>query len=449
MGVFFIIFARTMQKYFFVFACAMSCALLTQTACLETSNPYPFAAPGMWRGVLTLEDPDLPVGKKGEASILYDQFKPGEVPFNFEVVYTSPERFYINLINGEDRVRCDSIRTGRDRTTARDTFNVYFPEYQSYLHAEVRGGAMQGYWIKGNDPKTKLAFVADAGKDYRFTSLKETPQMDLTGTWATLIGIDSDRPMRALGEFKQEGNKLTGTFRTESGDFRFLEGTVQGRRFWLSAFDGAAAYLFSGNIQGDSLQGEFRSGKKPPKLWTAWKDPSFQLGDPHQLTSTTGSALAFQYTTPEGNAISFPGTDFDQKIGIISITGTWCPNCKDEQLFLKQWMEEHPDLAKQIKVLGVSFERSPTSEAANAQLMQYKKTLGLPFDLVYGGPADAVAAAKAFPALDKVMAFPTLLIVDKKGAIRKIHTGFDGPATSKYTEFKQRFTTLMTELSQE
>lgn len=438
-----------MYRNLLVFACALGCALLIQTACLETNHPYSFAAPGLWRGVLTLEDPALPVGKKGEATILYDQFKPGEVPFNFEVVYTSPDRFYINLINGEDSIRCDSIRTGRDRTTARDTFNVYFPEYQSHLHAEVRGGAMQGYWIKGNDPKTKIAFVADAGKAYRFTSLKETPQMDLTGAWATTIGIDTDRPMRAIGEFKQEGNRLTGTFRTESGDFRYLEGTVQGRKFWLSAFDGAAAYLFSGNIQGDSLQGEFRSGKKPPKLWTAWKDPSFQLGDPHSLTQATGKQLSFQYTSPEGKTIAFPGPAFENKIGVITITGTWCPNCKDEQLFLKQFLQEHPELAAQIQVLGVSFERPPSVEAANAQLLQYKKTLGLPFDLVYGGPADASAAAAAFPALDKVMAFPTLIIVDKKGSIRKIHTGFDGPATSKYTEFKQRFTTLMTELAQE
>ena len=132
-----------MYRNLLVFACALGCALLIQTACLETNHPYSFAAPGLWRGVLTLEDPALPVGKKGEATILYDQFKPGEVPFNFEVVYTSPDRFYINLINGEDSIRCDSIRTGRDRTTARDTFNVYFPEYQSHLHAEVRGGAMQ------------------------------------------------------------------------------------------------------------------------------------------------------------------------------------------------------------------------------------------------------------------------------------------------------------------
>jgi hypothetical protein len=100
-------------------------------------------------------------------------------------------------------------------------------------------------------------------------------------------------------------------------------------------------------------------------------------------------------------------------------------------------------------VTGCSFERHKDTKSANAQLAQYRKTLGLPFDIAYAGPASRDDAAKVFPVLDKVIAFPTMIIVDKKGKIRRVHTGFDGPATSKYADFKQNFTSLMTQLAQE
>ena len=39
------------------------------------------------------------------------------------------------------------------------------------------------------------------------------------------------------------------------------------------------------------------------------------------------------------------------------------------------------------------------------------------------------------------------LIIDKKGKVRKIHTGFNGPATGdKYTEFKEEFEGFVSEL---
>jgi hypothetical protein len=38
--------------------------------------------------------------------------------------------------------------------------------------------------------------------------------------------------------------------------------------------------------------------------------------------------------------------------------------------------------------------------------------------------------------LSKFLAFPTTVFIDKKGNVRKIHTGFTGPATGgHYTEF--------------
>lgn len=414
--------------------------------CIEANKTFTRAAPGIWRGVLSLEHYSIPNQKKKDVVFVHEQFKPGELPFNFEVKYIDDERFYIEIINGTERIRLDSIQYGRDRTTARDTMNVWFPEYQSYIHAEVRGGVMQGYWKVTTKEDYQIPFYADAGKDYRFTTMNEKPLLDLSGNWATHFGIEGEpeKVDKAVGEFKQEGNRLLGTFRTETGDYRYLEGTVQGRRFWLSCFDGAHAFLFSGSMQNDSLQGEFRSGHKFKTLWTSWKDPNFKLGAADELTHIKpGGKIAFDVTTPDGRKISFPSKAFEGKVKIFTVMGTWCPNCLDEQVFLTQFLKENPDLANDISVIGFSFERNKDVAKANAHLAAYKKKLGIPFDIVYAGPAGNAEAAKFFPALDKVMAFPTMIILDKNDQVVQVHTGFDGPATSRHEAFKAEFSEII------
>ncbi len=421
------------------------------SGCLSTDTAYSRVAPGMWRGVLELEHFNIPVSDKDTIFTLKEQFREGELPFNFEVIYADGDQFYIEIINGSERIRCDSIQYGRDRSMARDTFNVFFPEYASYIHAEVRGGVMQGEWIVTTKSNYRVPFYAHSGRDYRFTSLNSPAAADLSGEWASMFGIDQDEPEKAIGEFRQKGNHIEGTFRTETGDYRFLEGTVQGRKFWLSCFDGAHAFLFSGNIHGDTLQGEFRSGKHYRSLWHAWRDPQFRLGNPDSLTTLTSNAgaITFNFTTPEGKNLEFPSPAFDGKIKIFTIMGTWCPNCRDEQNFLVAYLKENPALADKMEVVSFAFERQKDSALVNAHLLNYKKKMGIPFELVFAGAAEKKAAEAVFPSLSKVLAFPTMIILDKKNQVRKIHTGFDGPATSRFAGFKKEFADLMAVLAAE
>lgn len=422
--------------------------------CLTAERSFTRLAPGIWRGVLVLEPLSMPPMKKDSVMMIHDQFKDGELPFNFEVVYLDEEKFYVELHNGRERIRCDSIRYGRDRTRARDTVNIYFPEYQTYIHADIRGGVMQGEWIVPTKVNYRVPFYAKSGQAHRFTTLREPPTGDLTGQWAALFGIDKpeETPEKAIGEFVQDGNHLEGTFRTETGDYRFLEGTVQGRKFWLSTFDGTHAYLFSGSFgQQDTLLGEFRSGKHYRTLWKGWKDAGFQLGNPDSLTTVlhNGGTIAFQKKTPDGRELVFPGPDFGDKIKIFTVMGTWCPNCRDEQLFLKEYLEKHPEAARDLAIVGFAFERHQDAAQANAQLRTYREKLGIPFDLVYAGKADKAEAERVFPALNHIMAFPTMIILDRDNQVRRVHTGFDGPATSKYEAFREHFEALIDELRSE
>ena len=54
--------------------------------------------------------------------------------------------------------------------------------------------------------------------------------------------------------------RVTGTFLTETGDYRYLEGVVDGDSLKLSCFDGSHAFLFHAALDQDSFRGRFWSG---------------------------------------------------------------------------------------------------------------------------------------------------------------------------------------------
>jgi hypothetical protein len=52
--------------------------------------------------------------------------------------------------------------------------------------------------------------------------------------------------------------------------------------------------------------------------------------------------------------------------------------------------------------------------------------------------------------LNHVWSYPTTIFIDKKGQVRKIHTGFNGPATGqKYVNFKKDFEDFVNQLLKE
>jgi thiol-disulfide isomerase/thioredoxin len=272
---------------------------------------------------------------------------------------------------------------------------------------------------------------------------------DLNGEWETTFGVGDSIPEKAIGQFKQTGNQLTGTFRTETGDYRFLEGEMQADKVYLSCFDGTHAYLFEAKWQrGDTITGVFRSGKSAPTIWQAVRNPAFRLRKADSLTFLKPGyqTLDFKFKTPEGVEISPNMPEFQGKIKIIQIMGSWCPNCRDESRFLVGYLRDNPSVP--VAVLGLAFERTP--DKANELLKTYRAKMNIPYPIAIAGTStNKEEAAKALPALNHVMSFPTTIFIDKKGMVRRIHTGFDGPATIEYPKFVQEFDAFVKKLAAE
>ncbi len=424
--------------------------LSSMPSCIEEINPYTLLPPGRWRGVLHLEQKPVPGKEEVEETPTprMEDVPYGQLPFLFDLTYSGDSTFYIEIINGEERLRIDDISTWHDQSTGHDSIRINFPIYDTYILGRWGEGIIQGAWFVPSRGKYSIPFEAEFGRGYRFTTVRKKPVMDLSGRWATTFAPDTEDAFDAIGEFKQENNHISGTFATETGDFRFLDGTVQGDKMYLSCFDGSHAFLFTAKVMPDStLSGTFQSGIHYRTDWIARRDPQATLQHPDSLTFLKPGYERFDFAFPDpetGDTVSIDDAAFAERPKIIQIMGTWCPNCRDETKFLTDYLQKHPDL--NIAVIGLSFEKGKDPEKAFKLIRTFKQKMKVPYPILYAGPPGA-AAAEALPMLQKIVSYPTMIFLDKDNRVLRIHTGFYGPATTEYRAFTEEFDEYIRQLN--
>jgi thiol-disulfide isomerase/thioredoxin len=422
---------------FFVF-------LIVFESCVTADNPYTKIAPGIWRGILKLDKPNQMAAEEVELSSKFDFT---ELPFNFEVKYLSQDSFVFVIYNDTEEIIVSDIYFGRDIKTAKDTLIIDFPIFDSYIKAICEESLMEGAWHVNYKPNYSIPFIAYHGKDFRFPLNNNKPNEKIAGQWQ--VSFDYEKPGEsypAIANLKLDDKKLSGTFQTETGDYRYLEGTTDGDKFSLSCFDGAHAFLFEGkNIEADTIIGVFYSGKHYESNFKAYKTDKPTLENPYNLTlPTSDKPFQFSFENTEGQMVSLDDEVYKNKSKIIQIMGTWCPNCRDETKFLKSFLQKNELLNTEI--ISIGFERYRDKNKSIAALKRYKEKLELPYPVLHGGYYDKKEASAIFPGLNKIISYPTMIFLDKNNRIMKIHTGFNGPATDAYQEFTKEFQELLAEL---
>jgi len=371
---------------------------------------------GVWRAVLTVPG--------------------GEIPFRFELSGT-PEAPTAVLLNGEERVDVGEV------SIVGDTLTLEFPAFNSTIRAGLEGGALAGALrlIKRGGVVQDIPLRAEYAQGYTFTKPGPAPEADFTGRWDVTFVEDGGNSYRAIGEFHQDGADLHGTFLTTTGDYRYLAGDVSGRTLQLSCFDGAHAYLFRATLgAGDTLSGDFWSGTKWHESWSGVLNPNAALPSPDSLTTLRPGydTISFTFPDPEGREVSFPSAQFDGKVVIVSIGGSWCPNCHDESVFLTRFYNERHD--RGLDVIGLMYEHYRDFARAARQVTRFRERDNTPYPLLVAGYSAAKEASATLPMLSGIKAFPTMIVMDRKGKVRRIYTGFSGPGTGRhYTDFEAEF----------
>ncbi len=360
---------------------------------------------GVWRGVI------------------YTQGQ--EIPFNFNIEKVTDDYFDLVLINGEDRFTIDSV------TVKDDSIHIPFKLFDAFIVAKTGKGKMAGEWIKPYAEDFVLPFEAVHDENYRIAETYDEPKTNVSGKWE--VAFEDERgTSAAIGLFKQEGNHVTGSFATNHGDYRFLEGAISGDSMFLSVFDGTNAYLFKSKVTGDRMTGIFVSGKAGYKTWIAQKNENATLPDATQLTSIDEGYESLDFVLPnmEGVLVALSDPRFENKVVIVQILGSWCINCMDETKFLAQWYKKNKD--KPVEIVGLAFERKDDFMYAQQQLGRHIKRFDVQYPILFAGDNKRENIAEKLPMLENFSAFPTTIYLDKNKNVRKIHTGFNGPGTGKY-----------------
>ncbi|MBN8692041.1 MAG: TlpA family protein disulfide reductase [Bacteroidetes bacterium] len=384
---------------------------------------------GIWRGVLTLSE------TKNEIIL----------PFNFNVKYINNAPV-IEVLNADEKIVVDEV------SVFGDSVNFYMPVFDTEFRTALRNDSLNGVWIN-HTKKTKnvLQFEAVYNNATRFVTTAK-PKVDFTGRYEVTFNAGTSDAYKAVGIFKQSGSKVTGTFLTETGDYRYLEGAVQNSNMSLSCFDGSHAFLFfmtAANKTGkvNDLEGKVFYSNSGTENFVAKRNEQFKLKNPESITvlKTPGEKIYFTFPDTDGKKVSLSDEKYKNKVIIIQLMGSWCPNCMDETAYLSKVYHKYQNSG--LEIIALAYERTDDFEKAKKNVLRLKKRFMVDYDVLITGLTGKAKAAESLPFFNNISAFPTTIILDRNHEVKSIYTGFSGPATGKaYVQYTEKTEHLVEQL---
>lgn len=351
-----------------------------------------------------------------------------QLPFDAEIAKgTLSLKFH--ALNGSERITAELFEVNGDSVFIQ--LSVFDTEFRLMMVNEERLEGM--YFDHSRSGNYQIPVVANKGELPRFATTRK-PTIDASGRWRVLFSPGSDSQYEAVGEFVQNGSEATGTFLTTTGDYRYLAGNVSGDSLYLSCFDGSHVFLFEAAIDGNDIRGDFWSGTHWTENWSGQRDSAAALPDATTLTYLKPGydRVDFRFSDLDGNTVSLSDARFADKVVIVQLMGSWCPNCMDETAYLVQLHRKFS--AQGLEVVALGFERSDNEETNQRSLMRLRDHFQVNYPILLAGKASKTEAAEKLPMLNHVLSFPTTIYIDRKGEVRRIHTGFSGPGTGEYYE---------------
>lgn len=372
-------------------------------------------APGTWKMTFDITCEEDPIDK---------------IDIRFEVDTNQN----ITFINHTERIRIDDVRFINDSI-------MIVPKQFNSIFKGVKNSStnFSGQWFNYNKKNYSIPFTAQKITDEFVTNdCTQVTQKKYEITFSPNTSDEYD----AVGIFNTcKDNYCYGTFLTETGDYRYLEGQYTDNQLILSCFDGSHLFTFAGEIQKDSIvNGTFNSGKHWYEPWIGKLNPKASLRDPNSLTFMKNGyeTIDILVQNINGDTIHFDKEYYQGKVHIITIMGTWCPNCLDEMNYFSDLFMKH--YKEGFNILPVAFEASDNFNKNIHVLKKYFAYNHIPFQPYYGGQVGKPMVGKKFYMVNKIMSYPTAIFIDKKGKVRKIHTGFYGPGTGQYYDEYKRET---------
>lgn len=345
------------------------------------------------------------------------------------------------ILDGERRnwSTSGSFRDGR--------LELVWDYFDSRLEAVLEQGALEGIYQR----RTRAGLVQRRFRARPFQPLPSPAGevLQVSGAWR--IQTNAPRGVRVMnGYFAQSGALVTGTIQRLDGDFGTLSGRIEGRRLTLSHFDGVRATLIEAEIQPDGTLRGLIDGKT--EFTAARVEDAARLGlpeppDPSRYTSVKNplEPLRFEAVDLDGKLVRSTDARFRGKALIVTVMGSWCPNCHDEAELLVELDRRYRGQGLEIVALG--FEYTGDSERDRNQLRAFARRHGIEYTMLYAGTTDEGEVQRVLPQLANFASYPTTLFLDRSHRVRSVHTGFAGPANqAEHARLREEFEKLVREI---
>jgi thiol-disulfide isomerase/thioredoxin len=228
---------------------------------------------------------------------------------------------------------------------------------------------------------------------------------------------------------------------------------VNGDSLELSTFDGSHAFLFMARIHNGQQvsDGVFYSGATFAQPWIAVKNANASLPSTAAMfMKNPDEKLNFSFLDLNKKPVSINDARFKNKVVIIQIMGSWCPNCMDETAFLSDYYKRNKQ--RGVEVIGLAYEYTTDFERSKKSIQKFKERFNIQYTLLNTGVtvSDSLRTEKTLPQLTPIKSFPSTIFLDKKGKVDRIHAGFEGPGTGEHYEvLKKEFEATVNRLLKE
>ncbi|HTI37767.1 MAG TPA: TlpA disulfide reductase family protein [Vicinamibacterales bacterium] len=356
-----------------------------------------------------------------------------QVPFAFEIV-RGRGAIVASFFNGSRRISSTAGEIAGERLL------FSFAQYGATLAASLGEGRLAGEYRRGS--KTVYPFSAvPAAHVHRAAG--DAPS--IAGTW--IVQARSSKGETAWRFIaREEDGRVTATILRVDGDTGTLTGSFDDGRYVLSHFSGARPLLLEVFPRADGTLQLRQNGRMQLTAVREGDPRAAAIGvpaDPDRHTGIRDASAPFHFSFPDlsGTIVSDTDARFAGKVVLVSISGSWCPNCHDEAPFLASLYKKYRD--RGFEVVTLSFEEK--EQLANPErLRAFITTYGFQHTVLLAGQPDQVT--ELVPQAINLNAFPTSFILGRDGRVRAVHAGFPSPGSGAF--YRQAETDVSRQIEQ-
>ena len=359
-----------------------------------------------------------------------------EVPFRFEIA-GSGSAIKGSFFNGDEKV---TSTTGSFENGA---LTLSFDEYGTKVEATLKDGRLEGQYSRG----TRGAPYPFQAKRFAPAPVGDAPIPTITGLWNIQVGKSSKGEAAWQLIVRQSGAEASAAILRVDGDTGTLTGTYRDGKFVLSHFSGARPLRLELTPASDGTLSVVQNKDNP---FTAVRADQArtkglpQPSDPSRFTSVKDPTEPFRFSFPDLNGRTVSNTDekFRGKVVIVSISGSWCPNCHDEAPFLGELYKKYR--SRGLEIVSLSFEEEAQLKNP-VRLRAFMKRYGIEYTVLI--PGEPKELAERVPQGVNLSSFPTTFFIGRDGRVRAVHAGFPGKASGEFhTQAKEESTATVERL---